>query len=313
MTKPSAENQQLAYSAGHFEVTIAGVRTLYVKSVDGGWPKQDLVDDPTGASGTRIQSGGKWDIDPITLDLGLSGTKEILKWIQSSWRNDPSERDGEIVHANFDKKKTLSHEFRGALIQETTFPTLDGSSRESAFLKVKIQPHLVITKRETGAIDSGNTTGKMQKSWNSSHFRLRIDGLDELKVNKIESFTIKQTINKYWVGVDKYPTLTPMNIKFPTLVCTTAEAYAGQIHDWFNTNAKNGYAGKTEKDVQKSGSLEFLSSTGNVLFRIILKKMKIIKYSVVASTANEEKVKRAKFELAVSEMDLDDNDTLGLA
>ena len=63
-----------------------------------------------------------------------------MKWIQGSWRKEFGRRNGQITHADFNLNKQVEHEFYEALITETTFPTLDGGSKDAAYLKVKLQP-----------------------------------------------------------------------------------------------------------------------------------------------------------------------------
>jgi hypothetical protein len=275
--------------------------TSFLKSVDGGFPKQKLVDEATGSESGRIKHGGTWDIDPITIDFGLAGANEVLKWIQGSWRHDWSTRNGEIVHADFNLKQTFIQEFTDAQILETTFPTLDGSSREGAYMKVKFLPQTVVLKQKAGAQVTA-IGGVKQKQWLSSSFRLNLDGIPDVdKCNKIESFTIKQAVQKFYVGQDRFPQLIPAGIQYPNLVCNIAEAYAKDLLEWHRKNM----SGKKEKESQIGGSLEFLNAAKKPIFRINLYEVGLVSYGVMQSTANEDKLKRVKFELFIGKMDLD--------
>jgi T4-like virus tail tube protein gp19 len=298
-----------AYAAGHFEMAIDGHKTTsFLKSVEGGYSKQQVIDEPTGTEAMRIKHGGVWDIDPITIDFGLAGANEVLKWIQGSWRHDWSTRNGEIIHADFNLKQTFVQEFSDAMILETTFPTLDGSSREGAYMKVKFQPEKIVLKQKAGTQVSG-LSGNKQKSWAASSFKLTIDGLSDLdKVNKIESFTIKQGVKKFYVGQDRFPTLHPTKIEYPNLVCNIAEVYAKDLLKWHQELSK----GKAEQKAQLTGSLEFLSPEKKPIFRLNLYEVGLASYQVLQSTANEDKIKRVKFELFVGKMDLDGAKGLGL-
>ncbi|MFN0251842.1 MAG: phage tail protein [Kofleriaceae bacterium] len=297
------------YSAGHFEILLDGHKTSSaLKSVDGGWMKMQLIDEPTGSELNHVKHGGILDIDPVTIDFNMAGAYEILKWIQSSWRKEWSRRNGEIIHADFNKKQTFSQEFSDALITETTFPTLDGQSKEVPNMKVKFQPEkVVLTKKEGAQIKSNQ--GVKQKTWLASSFRLSIEGISNLdKVNKIEAFTIKQGVKKLYVGQDRFPTVEPTKIEYPNLVCTIAEAYGADLLKW-HQDVMNG---KKEAEGQLTGSLEFLNAAKESLFRLNLYEVGILSFSIVQATANEDKIKRVKFELFIGRMDLDGEKGLGL-
>ena len=136
-----------SYAAGHFELQIDGHKsTAFVKSVEGGWSRANVVDDAVGPDPQRVKQISSVDIDPISMEFGLAGANDMLKWIQGSWNRKWSRRNGQISHADFNLKQTFEHWFYDALITETTFPTLDGSSKDGGYLKCKIQPEQVVTK-----------------------------------------------------------------------------------------------------------------------------------------------------------------------
>ena len=194
-----------SYTAGHFELLIDKTpTTAYLKSVEGGWAKHSLVDEPIGPHNMRIKHASVAEIDPITFEFGLSGANSVLKWIQESWRKDPSTRTGQITHGDFNNCSQYEHHFADALITETTFPALDGASKDPAYIKVKCQPEGVKTCKGDGKQLQG-TSGRKQKMWLCSGFRLNIDGIDEMKyTNKIESFTIKQGCKGLRCGPDRF-------------------------------------------------------------------------------------------------------------
>lgn len=298
------------YTTGHFELQIDGhVSTAYLKSVDGGNIKGQTIDEALGGTNARIKHLSTFDIEPMTIDFGMSGASDVLKWIQSSWDKDWGRRSGQITHGNFEFYSTYEHEFRDALIMETSFPTLDGASREAAYLKLKIQPEVVMLRQGTGRALKSNM-GSKQKSWTPSAFRLYLDGLDELKyTNKIEGFTIKQGVKKLHTGEERFPEIEPTKIEYPNLVGTIALEYADNLHKWSEKVLKQGWA---DPKAQKTGRLEFLDTTRTkVLFQINLFEVGLHDFRVIQSTANADQIKRARFELHVGQMKLD-GPTLGL-
>jgi hypothetical protein len=308
---PAATDKR-AYTAGHFELQLDGApTTAYLKSVDGGYVKASLVDEPVGPENMRIKHTSTVDIDPFTVEFGISGANAVLKWIQSSWRKEWSRKNGQISHANFDMKTTFTHEFFDALITETTFPGLDGSSKDAAYIKVKVQPEKVITKKQAPGPRLQPNLGSKQKLWMCSGFRLSIDGLDGMQyANKIDSFTIKQGVKKFYTGEERFPQIEPTKIEFPHITGTIAAEYADGLHDWYQKYIVTGMA---DPKAQKTGSLEFLSpDRKSTLFRINLYEVGLHSLSMVSSTANSDQIKRMKFELYVGRMDIDGGGALGL-
>ncbi|MBV8756292.1 MAG: phage tail protein [Deltaproteobacteria bacterium] len=306
---PSIWNtDKTSFTAGHFELSIDGhPTTAYLKSVDGGYVKQALVDEGVGGDLHRAKHASVAEIDPISFEFGIAGANNVLKWIQQSWSKEWSRRNGVITHADFNLNKQIEHEFYEALITETTFPTLDGASKDAAYLKVKVQPEKVITKVNPSSQKIGQATGNgqsKQKMWMCSGFRLNIQDIDEMKfANKIDSFTIKQGVKKLYVGSERYPTIEPTKIEFPHITGTIAVSYADKLFKWYEDYVVKG---KRDPKAQRTGSIEFLSTDrSKTLFEIDLYEVGLISLSVMQSTANSDQIKRVKFELYVGRMDLD--------
>lgn len=299
-------------TTGHFEMLLDGNRTTaYLKSVDGGWAKHALVDESIGGENARIKHASVAEIDPISFEFGMSGSNSILQWIQASWRKQWQRKSGEITHADFNYRATFHHQFSDALLTETTFPTLDGASKEAAYVKVKFQPESVVTQKGKGEsiIPIGGTK---QKMWLCSGFRLNIDGIDDAKyVNKIDSFTVKQGVKKMYVGAERFPQIEPTKLEFPNLTCTISTQYGDALHEWYQQYVHKGARAAT--GAKKSGSLEFLSpDRGRTLFRINLYDIGLLSLSIPQMTANSDQIKRFKFEMSIGSMDLDGPDKLGL-
>lgn len=301
----------LAYTAGHFELSLDQAKTsAYLKSVDGGYMMHSAVEEPIGAENTRIKHAAVADIEPISIEIGMAGAGGILRWIQDSWNRDYQTRSGQINHANFNMETVFEHEFSDALITETTFPTLDGASKDAAYLKVKFQPRAVATRKAKGAKLTA-PTGQKQKHWLCSAFRFEIDGIDDMVyTNKLESFTIKQTVKKAFYGNMRGIEITPTKVEFPNLSGTIALAKADGVLDWYEQYIVKG---KKDPRAQRSGSISFLTpDRREILFRIALENVGIIKAAVQQSTANSDQIKRVKFDLYVGSMKLDGPGALGL-
>lgn len=301
----------LSYTAGSFELQIDGHPTnAYIKSMDGGFGKMDHTVESVGSKDDQIKHGSKIDFDPLSFDIGMSGSESILLWIQESWRRKYSRRNGMVTHADFDLKSQLEHEFYEALIQEVGFPALDGGSKDAAYLNVKIMPERSVIKSGSGERIQG-TSGPKQKLWLANSFRLTIDGLDDMQyTNKVEAFTIKQSIKVFKHGGDRYPTIEPYGIEFPNIKGTIALERATGLLDWYKKYIIDGQA---DPKSQKSGTLEFLKpDRKDVIFRVNLFEVGLAKVAIPKHAANANEIKRASFELSVGRMDIDGAGKLGL-
>ena len=312
MTLPTKSS----YAAGHFELQIDGHKsTAFVKSVDGGWARANVTDDAVGPDPERVKQISSVDIDPISLEFGLAGANDMLKWIKQSWDRKYGRRNGQITHADFNMNASFEHEFYEALITETTFPTLDGASKEGGYVKCKLQPERVITKMlpASGQKVSGLVSPK-QKLWTPAAFRFLIDGIDDMQyTNKLDSFTIKQGVKKFYTGNGRFPRIEPTNITFPNLTGTISMAYADKLLKWHNDYIHRYQATKDPK-AQKSGAIEFLSpDRKQVIFRINLFEVGLLFVGIEPSQANQEQIKRVKFEMYVHKMDIDGSGSLGFA
>jgi len=301
-----------SYTTGHFELQIDGHKsTAYLKQIDGGWSKANVVDDAVGADHNRIKHISTVEIEPFSVEFGLAGANDILQWIKGSWSRKYSRRNGQITHANFDLYQTYEHEFYDALVTETTFPTLDGSAKDSGYIKCKIQPERVVTKKLPGTGQRvGNDGGLKQKLWSPSAFRFNIDTIDDMKYcNKLESFTIKQGIKKLYTGADRFPQIEPTNIQFPNLTGTISLQYADKLLQWHEDYINKGVQ---DPQAQKTGSIEFLSpDRKQTIFRINLYEVGLNLAAIESSTANADQIKRVKFEMYVHRMEIDGSTGFG--
>jgi hypothetical protein len=295
-----------SFAAGHFEFLIDGHNSIAIlKNVDGGWVKAALIEEAVGPDLERIKHTSTVEIEPFSVEFGLAGAEDILKWIQQSWRKQWGRRSGQLTHANFDLYQTFEHEFRDALILETTFPTLDGASKEPAYLKIKVQPEFVSTKRSSMPTKRVTPVdGTKQKMWLANSFRFTIDGLDDMQyTNKIESFTIKQSVKKWWTGADRFPQIEPTKLEFPNISGTISLPYADRLLKWYDDAIVKGMK---DSRSQKHGSIEFLSpNRKDTIFAIQLFHVGIVHAAVQPSTANQDQIKRVKFELHVGSMEID--------
>jgi hypothetical protein len=292
-----------SYSAGQFGMQLDGARvSSFIKSIEGGFLKANVTDEPIGAHAYHVKHLSTREIEPISVELGLSGTRNVLAWIQESWNKRFTRRSGQLAHADFDMKAKFEHDFTDALIMETSFPALDAMSREPGYLKLKFQPEAVATKMVSSSRILGEVHSQ-QKMWSNSAFRVALNGVDLTQVNKIDPITIKQGVRALHIGSAMMPEIEPTKVEFPDVSLYMGLEFAKSVLGWHEATVKNG--GLDTKE-QKSGSIEFLTpDRKSVLFQIKLFEVGIKGFSVVRSEGRQEAIKRAKVDLYVGRMELE--------
>jgi hypothetical protein len=306
---------QSSYAMGYFELAVDGHdTTAYVKSVEGGWTHAE-----TTAKSPRVrQMITSVDVKPITVELGMLASTGMLKWIQQSWNaSDHQRRNGQITYADFDMKAVFEHEFFNALLTHITFPTLDGSSKDSGYLTCTMQPESVNMKPlQTPGYRLAGTTSPRQKMWTPSAFHFNIDGVRDMQyVNKLDSFTVTLDIKKLRMGSFRLPEIVPTGLKFPNLKGTVSLRYADALIQWHEDyiRSQDG-AGTPDDKALKTGSIEFLSADRKkTLFRIRLIDVGMVRLDFVKSLANDPQIKRLEFELCVRKMEIEGSTALGFA
>jgi hypothetical protein len=292
----------ISYTSNHFKVEFdQGRGGAYLRAVEGGFAKATLVSEPVGSDTLRVHHTATREIDPVTMEVGMSECKDIIRWLSDSMDKSHSRRSGAIVHADFNLEQRFMHQFRDALIMEAAFPALDAASKDSAYLKVKFMPEWVETRRQRGPRIDQVPSSPIQKSWNVSAFRLNIDGIDLSRgVNKIDAFTIKQGVKPLHIGGELYPELVATKLEIPELSVTVSVEHAESLIKWHERFVR---AGAKDKEEEKSGSIEFLSpNRGQTMFDISLENVGIKGLSLIRSDAGGDAIKRVKVDLYVGNM-----------
>ena len=297
-----------AYSAGHFEFNLDGAPTAaWIKSVEGGAVKSEVITENIGPDDLSFRHTSTLAFEPFTVNVAVAAAKPFLKWIKDSWSRKFQRRTGSIVHADFNLQAHMEQKFIDALIAEVVFPTLDASSKEPAYLSVKMQPEKLTLEKASGSLRGTEHIGIKAKLWNPSLFRMNIVGIDCSKVRKVESITVKQKITQLYFGTSRAPELEPTGIEFPNITLTMAAAYANDFIKWHKQFVVDG-AKDTEQI--KTGYLEFLDpQTEKPIFTINMDGIGIHNLSIEKSDANSEELKQVKVELFVDYMELELGDS----
>jgi hypothetical protein len=291
-----------SYVTRHFALELNDHPAGFLRSVEGGGVKAEVVAQQVGGMPQKAKHIALPQPEAISISVGMSMSKSFWTWIKESWDGNIKRKDGAIQSADHNLKVMHEQSFQQALITETVIPALDGSSKEPGYLTVKFMPEMTRHSFKQGERLAADYFKNEQKLWSLSNFRLEMDGLDCSKVNKIESFTIKQGVKRLEVGGQREYELEPTSLDFPNLTITLAESHAKTWYDWFKDFNINGL---NTADKEKAGRIVFTSpNRQHELLEIILKNVGISSFTPDKGDANSDSIRRVKIELYVEEMDL---------
>jgi len=289
-----------SYVAGNFMLDLDGVKSGFLKSVDGGGIKADVIEEPAGEDYYAKKHIGQPKYEEFEIQIGAAMSKAVYDWISTSWQGSHTRKSGSVIAADFQLNAVAQRDFFDALLTEVTIPAADAGSKDPAYMTLKFAPELTRKGKPSGGKLSGPGKGE-QKQWLPSNFRLTIGKLDCSKVSKIDSFTIKQTVATDDVGSERDYAKEPGKLEFPNLSITMSET---GIADWEAWHEDFVIQGNNGQESEKNGSLVFLSSNrADELLEIKFFNLGIFKLAPDKAEANSDQVKRWTAELYCERME----------
>ena len=288
-----------SYTAGRFALDLDGAIAGYVKSVTGGNIKGEVAVHQLGPDNIQKKHLATITHEPFTVEVGMGMSKAFYEWIRASFDKGYVTKSGEMIAADFDYQAQSARTFMDAYISEVTIPALDGSSKEPAYMTVKMDPERIRYEKRSGEKLKGNI-GSAQKKWLCSNWRFELGSLPCSRVAKIESFTWKQGIIKDEVGAFREPTKHPAKVEVPNLKLSISMA---DIEDWRMWHQSFVIDGKCAEDDELTGSITFLGpDLKEELAEIHLDHVGIISLEQAKQEANQEQVARFDVEVYVESM-----------
>jgi hypothetical protein len=278
-------------TAGRFVLDLEGEMAGHLASAEGGHASAEVITQAPGQSCLPQKNIGPARYGDITLAVAAGMSAEFYEWLQAVCACEPQRKNGAILATDFNYKEIGRQEFVNALITEIGFPSLDASSKDPAAITVSFSPEL--TRRRPG---KGNTikpcTGRGQRKWLASDFRLNIDGLDCTKVNKIAPVVIKQAV------IDDR--LIPGKLEMPNLTVRLPESAAQSFFEWHEDFVIDGNSGSAN---EKKGQLEFLApNLAQALFTIDFRGLGIFSLVPDKLEAGADPIRRVTAEMYCEEM-----------
>ena len=259
-----------SYAQGRFALELDGALAGIVPELSGGHPYGEVIEAESGG-GLAKKHIGNVKYEEISFRAHSGMGEPLWTWISAMLAGKPVYKSGAVHNLDSSLPGSNMIEFEDALISAVTFPAMDGSSKETAYLDVVITPTL--TRLKPGKPKS--TVGPKQKSWLCSNFRLRLGDLPGGRVSKIDAFTIKQGVSEPGDGLTR--TIEPTKLEYPNLSITLSEADGAP---WFAYLDSFVVQGRNGPDAELQGSIEYLApDLRTVLAQISLSGMGLFRMS----------------------------------
>jgi phage tail-like protein len=217
----------------------------FIQSMEGGSATAEVIVEKTGATPQAKKRLGRLKYEDISLRLGFPLDKTLAAWLADTCKGKVARKNGAVAALDFALNERARLEFQNALLTEIGFPALDASSKDPAYLTLKLQP--AQTRYLIGVKNPGKIAGdKPGPKWLASHFRLEIAGLDCSHVTHIDPIAIHLT----------GPGAAAGQLDFSNLHLTLTETSAKSWLDWHEDFV---IRGKNDASKEKNGALVFLA------------------------------------------------------
>ena len=290
-----------AYAAAHFALELDGKDGVGLfRSIEGGSIRADVMTYQNGANYDRWRQLGKPKFEDLKLQVGMSMSGAFINWIRDFFLGNAVRKTGAIVAADFYYNERARRQFDGAMIKELTFPKLDGSDKNAAYMTVGISVEDMKFLPGTGKKLSPPDGFEAQKLWTACNFSFELKGFETAcrRVTKVDSFTVKQNVLEYHMGGARAPVKVPSQIDFPNIVFYVPEADAAA----FQTHAETKSVVKGMAPARLPGALHVHDSAGGELFALNFAGADIISVTPDKSDSSSEEIKLVKVEIYTESM-----------
>ena len=294
-----------AYAAAHFALELDDKKDVGLfRSIEGGCVKVDVMTYQQGGNYDRLKYIGKQKYEDIKLQVGMAMSKPFYDWITNFFRGNAIRKSGAIIACDFYYKRRAERKFTEAMIKELTFPKLDATDKNPAYMNIALGVETIEFKQGDGKVlESPGKGFEGQKLWTSCNFRFDLDGFSDAcrRVTKIDAFTIKQNIVEYNRGGRQSAEKTPSAIEWPNLSFYVPEADAQPFFDHFNKRAmvdkREQMSHQDKASAKHTGQIVTYDNGGRPLFTVEFFESEIIAVTPDKSDAGSEEIKQVKIDL----------------
>lgn len=299
---PASSNPNRSYAAAHFALELDGKDAVGLfRSIEGGGVRADVMTYQNGPNYDRWRQLGKPKFEDIKLQVGMAMSEPFWEWIKKFFNGQAERKTGSIIAADFYYNERARRNFSEAMIKELTFPKLDATDKNPAYMTVALAVEDIVFKKGDGKKLSPPESFDKQKLWTAANFHFTLAGFECCKrVTKIDSFTIKQNIIEHNVGGMRASIKTPSAIEFPNLTFYLPEADAQQFMDHAMTQITAGAI-----PARLHGSLEMFDHERRTLCTLQFFGADVVSVTPDRSDSTSEEIKQVKVEIYTERMEFD--------
>lgn len=279
-------------SSGRYVISFKETPAGYLAAYEGGDIRGEVAEFKAGGATSSKKQITRVNIAPIEMEFSLGSGELLIGWMNEMIKGNAPRRDGSITTADRNLNAVSKLAFSGALIQEVSFPDLDGSSKLAGKIKLTVAPAGVQRQPANGKV-SGPAL-KLSKPWLSSNFKVSIPGIDASRVRKVEGFTIKQNVTQFRSGSDRSTSIAPGRLEVPNLVLQVSEAFAKDFYDWHEDFV---IAGHSADSNEKQLTLALTAPTGEALFTLKFSNVGILSVAPIRSSPASDEMRMVRVEL----------------
>lgn len=300
-TESAIGTRQGSLIGGGFAIALDGSGFVErVKSISGGNIKGEVAVTQLERDNIQKKHLSGISYEPLTIEVGMGMSADFYEWVRSSFDTGYVTRTGEIHACDFDYNCVSVRQFVDAYISEVRIPALDGSSKEPAYMTVKLDPERIIYTEDSGTQVTGEVA-RATKTWLSSNFRLELGDLPASRVAKIDAFTWKLGITEAETTGDfRDPILGSAPAEVPNLKLTISMADVSVWQDWHRSFVIEGRSSDAD---ELTGRIVFLGTDmEEELASIELLNVGIISLETLGKEAGKDGVATFTVELYVEQM-----------
>lgn len=181
------------YRGGAFALEIEGVMIGYIRKVDLGKLKGEVVTNNLGPTNRQKKHVARTLWDPMSFEVGMGMSKNLVDWINSSFKMNHLRKNGAFIMFDHNYEVQRRCDFTDAHITEIGWNAVDAKGKESLYCNIKIQPETVRFTDGGGKINP--VVGQEQKLHTATNFMVDVPGVDSKFISKVEfpKFTCKVT------------------------------------------------------------------------------------------------------------------------
>jgi hypothetical protein len=290
-----------AYASAHFVLELDGDHIAgFIRSVEGGGTKADILTYYSGASSAQNRQLGNPKYDDIKLQVGMSMSRAFYAWIAEFFSGKVVRKNGAILAGDFHYRERARRALYDTLLAEVSIPKFDGADRAPCYMGVTLSPERIRFEASQNQ-NLAPHVATSQKLWTANSFEFSIAGFEQAtrRTTKIEGFTIKQTILEYRAGNLRDPVRVPTRVEFPNITFFIPEADAEPLIEHFTRRVIHG---EPAPDTRLTGSITAQDSDSDPLCTISLFGIDIAAIGPDKSDTSSQDIKQTRVDITVESM-----------